>query len=212
MAGEDREHRALVVGGEVEEAVPGEHAVEAPARDRACACRRLPFGSGKRSPAQRDQGGAESMPGDCEPGGDQVAGARECLRRSRCRARRAPSAGAANASRCGRSSGWGRRAAPRPTRGGALVQVDDPVVSHKPFRTFLALRRRRALPDFAAARERMVERHIAGRGLTDPLLLAAFARCRGSCSLRRATRARPMTMHRCRSRPSRPSRSLTSSR
>ncbi|HZG46500.1 MAG TPA: protein-L-isoaspartate(D-aspartate) O-methyltransferase [Allosphingosinicella sp.] len=28
--------------------------------------------------------------------------------------------------------------------------------------------------DFAAARERMVERHIAGRGLTDPLLLAAF--------------------------------------
>jgi protein-L-isoaspartate(D-aspartate) O-methyltransferase len=30
------------------------------------------------------------------------------------------------------------------------------------------------LPDFAAARERMIERHIAGRGLTDPLLLAAF--------------------------------------
>lgn len=30
------------------------------------------------------------------------------------------------------------------------------------------------MPDFAAARERMVERHIAGRGLTDPLLLAAF--------------------------------------
>jgi protein-L-isoaspartate(D-aspartate) O-methyltransferase len=30
------------------------------------------------------------------------------------------------------------------------------------------------LLDFAAARERMVERHIAGRGLTDPLLLAAF--------------------------------------
>jgi protein-L-isoaspartate(D-aspartate) O-methyltransferase len=30
------------------------------------------------------------------------------------------------------------------------------------------------LPDFAAARERMVERHIAGRGLTDPLLLEAF--------------------------------------
>jgi protein-L-isoaspartate(D-aspartate) O-methyltransferase len=30
------------------------------------------------------------------------------------------------------------------------------------------------LPDFSAARERMVERHIAGRGLTDPLLLDAF--------------------------------------
>jgi protein-L-isoaspartate(D-aspartate) O-methyltransferase len=30
------------------------------------------------------------------------------------------------------------------------------------------------LPDFEAARERMVERHIAGRGLTDPALLAAF--------------------------------------
>ena len=30
------------------------------------------------------------------------------------------------------------------------------------------------MPDFAAARERMIERHIAGRGLTDPALLAAF--------------------------------------
>jgi protein-L-isoaspartate(D-aspartate) O-methyltransferase len=30
------------------------------------------------------------------------------------------------------------------------------------------------LPDFEAARERMVERQIAGRGLTDPALLAAF--------------------------------------
>jgi len=30
------------------------------------------------------------------------------------------------------------------------------------------------LPDFAAARERMVARHIAGRGLADPALLAAF--------------------------------------
>ncbi len=30
------------------------------------------------------------------------------------------------------------------------------------------------MPDFSAARERMVERHIAGRGLTDPLLLDAF--------------------------------------
>ncbi len=30
------------------------------------------------------------------------------------------------------------------------------------------------MPDFAAARERMVERHIAARGLTDPLLLDAF--------------------------------------
>lgn len=30
------------------------------------------------------------------------------------------------------------------------------------------------MPDFTAARERMIERHIGGRGLTDPLLLAAF--------------------------------------
>jgi protein-L-isoaspartate(D-aspartate) O-methyltransferase len=30
------------------------------------------------------------------------------------------------------------------------------------------------LPDFAAARERMIERHIAGRGLADPLLLDAL--------------------------------------
>jgi protein-L-isoaspartate(D-aspartate) O-methyltransferase len=30
------------------------------------------------------------------------------------------------------------------------------------------------LPDFAAARERMIQHHIAGRGLTDPLLLDAF--------------------------------------
>lgn len=30
------------------------------------------------------------------------------------------------------------------------------------------------MPDFAAARERMVQRHIAARGLTDPALLAAF--------------------------------------
>jgi protein-L-isoaspartate(D-aspartate) O-methyltransferase len=30
------------------------------------------------------------------------------------------------------------------------------------------------MPDFAAARERMVERHIVARGLNDPLLLAAF--------------------------------------
>lgn len=30
------------------------------------------------------------------------------------------------------------------------------------------------VPDFQAARERMIERHIAGRGLTDPALLRAF--------------------------------------
>ena len=30
------------------------------------------------------------------------------------------------------------------------------------------------MPDFAAARERMIERQIAGRGITDPRILAAF--------------------------------------
>ena len=67
------------------------------------------------------------------------------------------------------------------------------------------------MTDFAAERERMIDRTIAGRGLDDPALIAAFRAVPREAFISGPTPTMPMPMRRCRSKPARPSASPISS-
>lgn len=67
------------------------------------------------------------------------------------------------------------------------------------------------MPDFAAARDRMVERQIAGRGIQDPLILEAFRAVPREAFVPEKLHEFAMTTRRSRSRPSRRYRSPISS-